>query len=1005
MKMIHAVVAALSILVCGCAKDTGENKQSEGAEAQFQKPLQANYRLKPDNRFVLAIGEIELFFGLPAQGEVKSSFSGDQWKLERDGKLIGRLPEYPDFNDWMLVLGNVAGECASERPLRMQSGAAPQLCSLVEAKLNRFFVPDLADAARDLDRLWVSGVKHPLMLQLAARALTLLAVQQLDLMGTADRVPAKALAFLAIAERVGGTRLRREECMLSSTLGYSHEANRLADSLSPSDPLRAYAKHEDSLLTALVSLEGSSLEGRYLALLRIAEQHQLPPFLAYGNQWFGNRSLTLPLYKPALELWNFGLTPGIAEALPRLVLLDLAQETGAMPELRRSVGQTRQLSGKALLDLATVVDAAVRSKTSTLVDNFEGGLGILGKRCEGPILDTATFQSYYKGYFFSSFYSLGIHNLDVLSSGEAVAQFADLLGSSHSGIAADLQRWYRDLAASKSGKGDVVTLLQDLSLLRTLGAAPLERTLEEGKKYLAFGDPATCPAVHLLAQRLDTRPADIGLMLNHAWSDLLDPNVTEKLAASLVKISVPLQGDLQAWYANRYDDRRGLQLLLQSPNTDVGEKLKVLEFLRLRKETPPEAIVGEYRALVARFPDDWKAREAFALYLDSLKRYDDERAVVRSWLSRNVETGGLEGVFAHMRIAKSFVAERRYGEAYQVILPVIDSWQGGAMVLAARILDRLGRSREAEILAKRAMERYPDGLSPRLSLAEIYWRSGRNDEAAAQLAHTMYRLSSADWRFEIGESFIEVFRELPEEHAVAAFASLTSQGIDPMMLSQIPEEMRTENLHAMAFALGSRLHVNGLAQVDLLMDCYRDLLVTKGKGVAVAWLRQQVPAQFLAPLSMIAYDQKQFDLLWDFIPPPAKNEDGDFEWLLRAAASLRNDGNGGASVSAHHDALVAHFSDLDSKTPYAVMGKCLMGLEPVEAVCVIMTEPKRVCEGGYYLGLLSQHNGDYAAAARWYRVCVETGLINNGEYRWAHSTLWTWWTTGKSLQHLQEERE
>ncbi|HDN27827.1 MAG TPA: hypothetical protein ENG03_12200 [Thioploca sp.] len=63
-----------------------------------------------------------------------------------------------------------------------------------------------------------------------------------------------------------------------------------------------------------------------------------------------------------------------------------------------------------------------------------------------------------------------------------------------------------------------------------------------------------------------------------------------------------------------------------------------------------------------------------------------------------------------------------------------------------------------------------------------------------------------------------------------------------------------------------------------------------------------------------------------------------------------------------------------------------------------MTHKKAECEVAYYIGLQAQTEGRYFEASNWYRIAVETGLIKNGEYRWAYDQLTRWRGDNKSLR-------
>jgi hypothetical protein len=90
---------------------------------------------------------------------------------------------------------------------------------------------------------------------------------------------------------------------------------------------------------------------------------------------------------------------------------------------------------------------------------------------------------------------------------------------------------------------------------------------------------------------------------------------------------------------------------------------------------------------------------------------------------------------------------------------------------------------------------------------------------------------------------------------------------------------------------------------------------------------------------------------------------------------------------------------------YHALGRFLMGLSTEKEISTYAKDAKSRCEIAYYIGLKAQGEYRYADACDWYRVCVETGLVNNGEYRWAFNTLAAWHAQGKSLARLAAEKK
>jgi hypothetical protein len=202
---------------------------------------------------------------------------------------------------------------------------------------------------------------------------------------------------------------------------------------------------------------------------------------------------------------------------------------------------------------------------------------------------------------------------------------------------------------------------------------------------------------------------------------------------------------------------------------------------------------------------------------------------------------------------------------------------------AARLLDKLGHPDDGEKMAQFLANRYPDHLPSRMVLVSLDWQHGKNNEAAAILKAHPRKLVSQDWLDEIGPEFVSTFKNRPDEESLAAFSELVAAGFSPFDLVTITYRLAREQNNQLAYEMSSKLHTGGLGNVELLCTSYRYLKEWKSKEQAFDWLRQQIPASMTNASSMLFFQSKAYDLLWDFIRDPAPGGQGDFVWLLRAA--------------------------------------------------------------------------------------------------------------------------
>ena len=1006
---------------------------------QMRAALHDAYRLQPDKRFLIAVEEIHHFLSGKETKETIVEFNTNHWIVRHDGQEVGILPELPDLSQALELLTKWASVVDQHYPtcLPPRSSDTPQTPTLISQSihtlkcqlpgrqkvsapsqeqsadvnklLDEFLAPRLATASRKINSLWQNGNRDAALLKAGMRALVLLNVQVLDRMETADRLAGKALALLALTKALTVENVAHEEALLAYTMGYSSHALRVSSTLPTLDPARLYVNADDQRLALLASGPEATTEAKYLRLLRLPWlEEDVGPFVQGVSTYFPFDWLSLPVMKAALDMRKFGADPLLSEALPRLVLLNLAQEVG-MPALGDILRQAKSkpFSDEEIKALLNTMHVVLRAQSSTLIDHFESGLPILDRLYTGPFLDSQTYQAYYRSSFFSAFYILGEHYLDVLSSGEAAKQFASMLGEAKGGIAADFQRWYRNLVQSKSGQGDLPRLIEDLGQLQHFGAVPLMRTFDEQQKYLRYGDPQLFRATKLLKTHLDSRTSHRFELGNIAFSGLMDLRLTDQLFKSILTDAAPYQQPLQVWYAAVAGNEKLLKDLLKRADLRPEVKADALGQLEKLKALSDEELRKEYRTLIETKPDSFDLRRDYAQYLERVKAYEEGRLVAASWLARNINSMGLEPVLATARIARMYYLEGRYTEGLKTIGPVVESQQGWVMETAALLLEKSGQAAAAEQMSRYILKRYPDGRGGRTLLLELLWRHAKYAEAAEvlQSVSSAHPISPLDWRFDVGKRFAEVFGRGPKDQMLAAFSAMLRQGLKVEHAREFAEAMGNEGHHEYAFSMISQLPSEGLPNLPYVLAGYRHLKDWKDKTTALAWIRTKIPMSLLGYASVLSFEDKQDDLLWDFIENPFSVSMPDFIWALRAAASARV----GNVSDPHRTQLTAYYGEhREPLNPagqrWHIIGRFLSGLGTEEEVLALVTDDKSRCEVAYYLGLKAHGDGRYDDASDWYRISVETGLMKVGEYHWAFNSLYTWYEKGMTLPRLAQNK-
>ncbi|PIE70663.1 MAG: hypothetical protein CSA22_06600 [Deltaproteobacteria bacterium] len=96
--------------------------------------------------------------------------------------------------------------------------------------------------------------------------------------------------------------------------------------------------------------------------------------------------------------------------------------------------------------------------------------------------------------------------------------------------------------------------------------------------------------------------------------------------------------------------------------------------------------------------------------------------------------------------------------------------------------------------------------------------------------------------------------------------------------------------------------------------------------------------------------------------------------------------SGGTLSAEAQEALVTGFSAQPAHI-YKVAGQLLLGTGSESELEPYMQAAVSQCEGAYYLGLWNRLNGNISAAERWYRRSLETGLLQQPEWQFAHGDI------------------
>jgi hypothetical protein len=191
VKPVRIFGLAILVLLAGCDSQAGKSdadRASTGATTEAPLPpsllppsvldvppakmrhaMHNSYRLKPDNRFMFAIGDIDYLITGRDKKKPVAVFREGQWRISYDGEIAGSMPEFPDFEDAVELLqqwtrSRLQGQNMMLGPQERADG------SLADAR--PFEAHDLLGWLGDIDSRWQRGKRHRGDLQKVAKALT-----------------------------------------------------------------------------------------------------------------------------------------------------------------------------------------------------------------------------------------------------------------------------------------------------------------------------------------------------------------------------------------------------------------------------------------------------------------------------------------------------------------------------------------------------------------------------------------------------------------------------------------------------------------------------------------------------------------------------------------------------------------------------------------------------------------------------------------------------------------
>jgi len=977
---------------------------------QMRDTMINNYLLSPDKRFLSAFDEVNSMLGLSSTETISANIYKDRWKISfpnGESESVSSLPNFEEL--YQTLRHHIHAELVRNR-IELSQSAQPKFNSSISTSSLDFH--QIIRTLDQIDSQWKAGDKRSADIVSAASLYASLVFMHIDYMGLSDSLYAKAWATLALAEELGGAPLIRQRCLIAYGLGYKGFAWRASSALSDEDPLKAFLQENDKQLEILANRSNTTQEAKYLWLKRLGLNHNANAWKAWYQSNFKDVSYSLPVLVTALELGEFQTQKYFAMTMTQMALIAMAQEAAGIPELEKSVTylkQNPQLVDRAIATgLLTVVSAPEADlivemvhallpySSGALMDEFEAGLSYASKQHDGPVMSQNSYASFYRGYFYSGIFMLSHFYLDNLSSQSSAKLLSVFIGSEgQTPVSSQVVQWYKSLQEATSRIVDPLWLQKTWGKLDLLGGKASYRLYAETVKHTGIIDYRLLQTTQQLASRLDSRYQNRYSLLDVSFQNLHDLPLTSRLAQNITHNSPEVSQGIDAWFAYFSYEPNKLAQLIKTRHMKPSNHLRALNLLRTFKDADITFIQSEYEGLIQAWPNLWEAFGEYAAFLESQQRIDDAIKIILQWMSNSKNANEFDKIYAAIALADMYEKQGHPDLGIEILSPVaISSYQGEALRTLARLFEATGQKPEAEAIADKAYQRYPNSLESMADLTNIYWRHGKYNEAANTIIGFQQPINEIGWRITLGEGFADAFADKSNDAVTDAFNSLKQIGIDHFKLMNFIITLGKKGRNELAFNLMSQLRWNGLGMMVIQVRAYQYLKAAKGKEIALKWLKGRVPSQYFNASSMIIYREKAYELLWDLIEDPDNGDHSDFVWLMRAASF--------ASGAAFSQEQVKELSDYYGKVRlfksyYDSIGSYMFDNISEKALLNLADSPNKRCEIAYYIALHAIHEKKLDYASDWFRVAMETGQEKMGEYRWSADQLYRWYSKGRAL--------
>ena len=347
---------------------------------QARRVRLAIYRLRPDRRALIALGELERLVRGESAVRLHLTWVGDSWRIESREGLVATAAEVASYADLRRLL--------TERARTLLSAASPSK-SDTSGRIDRsgmrkacdgFEADGVIESLRKLEARPRGSVPDGDSAALEARAFVLLSVQSLDTLEMADLLRARALALLALAEARGRQPDAADEALLAFSLDYAADAARIASVLPDEDPVRLYVTGKTPELVRAAELPGAGPIVRFLALMSLGSAGDRAAWEAFEQKQFASAGFSLPVLRAAARLRNFEMNASLGNATLYATLAALPGAR-AVADSASSRSNAPEWSEKLVRQFVAAVSSELHLERAALLRNFESALA---RECRAP---------------------------------------------------------------------------------------------------------------------------------------------------------------------------------------------------------------------------------------------------------------------------------------------------------------------------------------------------------------------------------------------------------------------------------------------------------------------------------------------------------------------------------------------------------------------------------------------------------------------------------------------